>query len=86
MRNKNTVPYGDGIFSFLVVQRFRRNLAMGLFKGLDAPAHQIKDLRIDGSPFIFGDIAQLRVQPGIDFDAEMLVVFISHRITAKILI
>jgi hypothetical protein len=54
------------------------NLSVFLLKFLNALPDQVQNLSVDGTVFVLGDVFQFTMQSRIDFNAEMLVLFISH--------
>ena len=58
---------------------------MLLLKFADAPADQIQNLSVHGTSFVLGNTVQLSVQFRFHLNAQMLVVFVPHRITSNIL-
>ena len=62
---------------------FHLDFAVFLFKITDTLTDQVQNLPITGTAFVLCNIVQFIVELGIDFDSQMLVVFVSHTITTK---
>lgn len=62
---------------------FHFNLAVFLFKITDTLTDQVQNLPIAGTAFVLCNIVQFIVELWVDFDSQMLVVFVSHTITIK---
>lgn len=54
------------------------DLAVFLFKCTDALSDQVQNLSVGGAALIFGDVAKLKMQFRVHFDAQMLVLLVSH--------
>ena len=55
--------------------------AVGCFKFPYALAYKVQNLTVCRASLVFGYIVQLIMQYGIDFNSEVLVVFVSHNTT-----
>lgn len=62
---------------------FHFDFAVFLFKVTDTLTDQVQNLPIAGTAFVLCNIVQFIVELRVDFDSQMLVVFVSHTITTK---
>ena len=75
------LPNGGRVFLYSALLYFlgELNFAFGFFKVFDFLANEVENFAVCGTAVIFRYIVKLVVEFGINFDAKVFVVLVSHK-------